>query len=70
METTSPLLKGDRPVSALFGKLLFIAWIFAIIAVQWVFYGPYGPIGGVVGYQTIQKAQDLLLRYLSAPYGF
>lgn len=70
METTLHSSKGQRAFGALFGKLLFLAWVLAIIAVQWVFYGPYGPVGRFVGYQTIQKAQDLLLRYLSAPYGF
>ncbi len=48
-------------------KFAFLGWILAIITIQWIMYGPYGPlVKAFIGYQTVIRAQDFLLQFLSA----
>lgn len=62
-ESAAVARRGLKGVSA---KLVFLAWVGFFLVVEWVRYGPYGPLGRLVGYQTIIRAQELLLKVFSA----
>lgn len=58
---------GARPgFSVIAAKLGFLVWVSAFVVLEWIRYGPYGPLGRLVGYETIIRAQKLLLEIFSA----
>jgi hypothetical protein len=46
-------------------KLACVAWVAAVTLLQWLMYGPYGPLQ-----PSLTRARDLLLQFLSARYIF
>lgn len=58
------LLKG-RAV-----KLACLAWMLGVLFLQWVTYGPYGPLQRTGAFELILAARELLRQFFSARYVF
>lgn len=66
---TSKSKSAESPVP----KLAFLAWIFVIIATQWILSPPYYPLVSVlVNYEQViqEHGQQVLLKVFSAKYVF